>query len=164
MALSKVSRAVRFLLILLCIGSHQFAQAASGSLAVSAFVPSQSNCKFSNGALTLDFGQIDPSSLVDTTASVTKTFTCNGSAPMATFSISADDGLHSIGVGARRMQHATAAPSEFMAYGLSLSPASATVPKGVAQTLTVTGTIQPFQFQNARAGAYSDTVIITLTP
>lgn len=61
------------------------------------------------------------------------------------------------------MQH-TAFPGEFLAYALSLSPTSATVPKGVAQTLTVTGTIQPFEFQNARAGGYLDTLVITLTP
>ena len=51
-----------------------------------------------------------------------------------------------------------------MAYSLSLTPTSATVPRGVDQTLTVTGTIQPFEFQNVRAGTYQDTVVITLTP
>lgn len=140
------------------------AQAAgNGSVAVSAVVPSKSNCKFSSGTLALAFGTVNPASTVNATAAATTTFTCNGSAPMATFSIGAGDGLHPSGPGARRLQHASF-PAEFMAYSLSLSPTSATVPKGAVQTLTVTGTIQPFEFQNVRAGAYQDTVVITLTP
>ena len=61
------------------------------------------------------------------------------------------------------MQHTTIA-TEFLPYSLSLSPTSATVLRLVEQTLTVTGTIQPFQFQNAASGVYRDTVVITLTP
>lgn len=140
------------------------AQAAgNSSMAVSAVIVSKSNCKFSSGTMALNFGNVDPASTVNATASTSTGFTCNGSAPMATFFISAGDGLYSTGPGARRMQHATVA-TEFMAYSLSLSPTSATVPKGSAQTLTVTGTIQPFEFQNVRAGTYQDTVVITLTP
>ena len=149
-----------FLLVGLACPAHS---ADSGSLGVFAVVPSKNNCKFTGGAITLNFGNIDPASPANATASATSAFTCNGSAPLATFFISAGDGLYSSGPGARRMQH-TAFPGEFLAYALSLSPTSATVPKGVAQTLTVTGTIQPFEFQNARAGGYLDTVVITLTP
>lgn len=137
--------------------------AGSGSLGVSAVVPSKSNCKFNAGALVLDFGTIDPASGSNATATATKTFRCNGSAPIATFSISANDGLYSSGPGARRMRHSSVI-TEFMAYAVSLSPTSASVPKGVDQTLTVTGTIQPFQFQDVRAGLYQDTVVITLAP
>lgn len=137
--------------------------AGSGSLGVSAVVPSKSNCKFNAGALVLDFGTIDPASGANATATATKTFRCNGSAPIATFSISAGDGLYSTGPGVRRMRHSTV-PTEFMAYAISLSPTSASVPKGVDQVLTVTGTIQPFEFQNVRAGLYQDTVVITLAP
>jgi len=148
---------------LLLAGLPNIAQAGSASLAVSAVVPSKSNCKFNAGATVLPFGTIDPSSVSNATATMTRTFQCNGAAPLAIFSISAGDGLHASGPGARRMQHTTI-PTEFMAYALTLSPASATVPKGTDQTLTVTGTIQPFEFQNVRAGAYQDTVVITLAP
>jgi len=137
--------------------------AENRDLGVSAVVPSASNCKFNNGAVALDFGTIDPASGSNATATATKTFKCGGSAANATFSISAGDGLHSSGPGARRMQHTTDA-TEFMAYSLSLSPTSATVPKNVDQTLTITGTIQPFEFQNVRAGTYQDTVVISITP
>lgn len=150
--------------LLLLAGGGGSAQAAdTGSLAVSAVVPSKNNCKFSSAAMALDFGTVNPASTVDATATVSTGFTCNGSAPLVTFVISAGDGLYSTGPGARRMRHATIA-TEFMAYSLALSPSSATVPKGSAQTLTVTGTIHPFQFQDVPAGTYQDTVVITLTP
>lgn len=153
--------------LLLLVGSLTFgvpAQAAGSSpMTVSAVVLSKSNCKFSGGAMTLDFGTLNPASSSNATASATIGFTCNGSAPMATFAISAGNGLHSSGPGARRLRHTTAA-TEFIAYSISLTPTSATVPKGVAQTLTVAGTIAPGAFQNATVGTYSDTVVITLTP
>lgn len=132
-------------------------------MAVSAVIISKSNCKFNAGAMALPFGTIDPASTVNATATASATFRCNGSANPATFFISAGDGLHSTAPGARRMQNTTA-PAEFMAYALSLTPTTATVPKGQNQTLTVTGTVQPFEFQNVPAGAYQDTVVITLTP
>jgi spore coat protein U-like protein len=161
---SPLRKRLPLLALMLLAGVSGCAQAAdTGSMAVSAVVPSKSNCKFSSGSMTLDFGNVDPASTIDATATASAGFTCNGSAPLATFFISAGDGLYSTGPGARRMRHTTVA-TEFMAYSLALSPTSATVAKGSAQTLTVTGTIQPFQFQNVFAGAYQDTVVITLTP
>lgn len=151
-------------LLALMLAASLTAQAAgSSSLAVSAVLLSKSNCKFAAGAMVLDFGTLNPSSTSNATATATKGFSCEGAAPIATFTISAGNGLHSTGPGARRLQHATLA-TEFMAYALTLSPTSATVLKGSAQTLTVTGTIVPADFQNSPAGVYSDTVIITLTP
>ena len=61
------------------------------------------------------------------------------------------------------MRHATIA-TEFMAYSLSLSPAAATIVKNTTQNITVSGTVVPADFQNAAAGAYSDTVVLTLDP
>lgn len=136
--------------------------ADSGTIQVGAVVLSKSNCRFNNGALTLDFGEIDPSSNTNATATATKVFRCGGSATNATFSITAGSGDHFSG-GTRRMQHGTTT-SEYLAYSLALSPATATVPKNVDQTLTITGTITPAQFGNAIAGAYSDTVTLTINP
>lgn len=141
-------------------GAHA---SGTGAVGVAAVVPSKNNCKFNGSALTLDFGSIDPASASNATASATLTFVCNGAASLATFFISANDGLYASSVGARRMRHATAT-LEFLPYSLTLSPTSATVAKGVNQTLTVTGTIQPFQFQNAQGGAYQDTVTLTISP
>lgn len=140
------------------------AQADTGSLSVSAVVLSKSNCKFSsNAALALNFGTIDPSSGSSATASATVGFSCGGSAPMASFSIAAGDGLYPLGAGARQMRHASVL-SEYLAYSLVLSPEMATVPKNAVQTLTVTATVTPGAFGNAIAGTYSDTVALTLNP
>jgi len=138
--------------------------ADTGTMAVSAVVLSKSNCKFSGtGVVTLNFGAIDPSSTSSAVATASRVFSCKGSAPNATFLITAGDGLHSGAPGVRRMQHATT-PTEYLQYSLALTPTSATVPKNVDQTLTITGTIAPSAFGAAMAGSYSDTVAITLTP
>jgi len=138
--------------------------ADTGALSVSAVVLSKSNCRFSsNAAIALDFGSIDPSSGTNATATATSGFSCAGSADLASFSITASDGLHAIGAGARRMRHASAL-TEYMAYSLSLTPTGGTVPKNDVTTLTITGIITPGAFGSALAGAYSDTVAITLNP
>jgi spore coat protein U-like protein len=138
--------------------------AQTGTLPVSAVVLSKSNCSITGGgALSLDFGNIDPAATANATASLTTTIRCVGSAAQATYSFAADSGQHALGVGNRRMQHATVA-TEFLWYSLAISPASATIPKGATQVITITGTITPAQFQDVRAGSYSDRVAITLTP
>ena len=72
------------------------------SVVVSAVVPSKNNCKFSSGTLALPFGNVDPASVVNATASASTIFRCNGSAPLATFSITIGDGLYPT-PGSRRM-------------------------------------------------------------
>jgi len=141
-----------------------WAHADTGVLSVSAIVLSKSKCRFSsNAAVALNFGSIDPSSGTNATATATSDFSCAGSADPASFSITASNGLHAIGAGARRMQHGSV-QTEHMAYSLSLSPAGGTVPKNGVRSLTITGTITPGAFGGAMAGAYSDTVAITLSP
>lgn len=137
--------------------------AGTGAVGVGATVESKNNCLFNAKALTLPFGNLDPAGGGDVTATASMTFICNGASTLATFFISANDGLHASGAGARRMQH-TVTTTEFLPYSLSVSPATATVTKGTTQTLTVTATIQPFQFQNVLAGVYQDTVVLTITP
>jgi spore coat protein U-like protein len=122
--------------------------AGTHAAAVSATILSKSNCAFDTaGPSNLAFGTIDPSSAAAVTASVGIVFRCGGSAANATYVITSDDGLHEAG------------PSST----LNL-PASATVPKNVDTTFTLVGTIQPSAFANARAGAYADTVILTIAP
>jgi spore coat protein U-like protein len=137
--------------------------ADSGTLAVSAVVLSRNSCRFVTTSWAIDFGTIDPSSGANATASVSASFVCRGSSASATYSIVADDGLYSPGAGSRRMRHGTAT-TQYMAYSLALTPASATVPKNTTQSVTMTGTITPAQFGDAIAGSYSDTVGITLSP
>jgi len=153
-------------LLLLKVMCAAYAQAAgSNTLAVAATVISKNECKFNSKAKTetLDFGSIDPAWTADVTKTTTVQFVCNGSSTNATFVFTSDDGLNKTGPGANRMQHATVT-TEYLPYSLSLSPKSATVPKGVDQTLTITGTVSSLNYRSAYAGAYSDTVVISLSP
>ncbi|MFO7982447.1 MAG: spore coat protein U domain-containing protein [Desulfuromonadales bacterium] len=137
--------------------------AGSAAVSVSATILSKSQCKFNTNTAVINFGDLNPASPVDVTATATLDFVCRGSAPLATFSFSDDDGLYESGPDASRMRHATL-PGEFLAYGLGLDPVSGTVAKNSPQTLTVTGTIQGIEYGTAMAGAYSDTVTITISP
>ena len=137
--------------------------AAPYGIAVGAVVLSASNCKFRSGAgSTLPFGAIDPSSLTNAIASVTLVIRCQGSAATASYAITADNGLYGTGPGQPRMRHAVT-PTEFLPYTLN-TPLTGTAPKGVDTNVVITGTITPAQFQNALAGNFSDTVVLTLLP
>ena len=139
------------------------ALAASGTLSISAVVLSASNCKFRPGTGTLlNFGSIDPSSLANKTATVNMVVRCNGSAGTATFALTLGDGLNPVGPSQPRMRH-TVNAAEYLGYSAS-APASVTTPKGVDTNVLITGTVTPAQFQNAIAGTFTDTVIVTLSP
>ena len=148
---------------LLAAGMAAHAASDSGAIAVSATVISKNECKFAAANLTLALGSIDPSSTLSVSRSITTTIRCGGSAASATYFITTNDGLYPAGTNAPRMRHATLV-TQFLPYTLTVSPASATVPKNVDQTITITGTVAPSGFQSAAPGAYSDTVVITLTP
>jgi spore coat protein U-like protein len=155
---------VRFALAFTALCCGCTAQADSGSLSVSAVVLSRSSCRITGqSSLTLPFGNVDPASATDATATVSTTIRCAGSDNFATYAFAAGDGQNPLGAGDRRMRHGTVV-TEFLPYGLSIAPASATIPKGATQLITITGTITPAQFQNVLGGLYSDTVPITLTP
>ena len=139
--------------------------AAGGAqaLAVSATVLSQNVCRFTDsGPSALAFGSIDPSSSGPVVASVSTTFRCTGSAPVAIYSITSDDGLNAGAPGQPRMLHSTSA-GQFLPYTLNL-PQVGSAPKNVVQTLTVTGTTTAAQYANAVAGSYADAVVLTIAP
>lgn len=144
-----------------CTQAH--AGTTSGALVVSATVISKSQCKFNIRNMTLGLGSIDPLSTLSVSQSVTTTITCAGNAANATYFISSNDGLYSTGTNAPRMRHDTLT-TQFMPYTLTISPASATILKNVAQTITITGTVVPANVRDLPVGGYSDTVVITLTP
>lgn len=139
------------------------ASAASMSMAVSTTVLSKNQCKFNTANATLDFGNLDPAAAAPVNATATLTFVCRGSDPVATYLISDDQGLNSTGPGARRMQHTTQ-PGVYIPYGLNYTPTSGSAPRNVAQTLTVTGSLAIGSYTTAPAGAYSDTVVLTIVP
>jgi spore coat protein U-like protein len=121
-------------------------------------VLTKSNCKFSTTTGTLPFGNIDTGGSTDATATASLSFRCNGSAPIATYLISDDDGLN-----ANQMAHTTLAGT-FLPYELSYTPTTGSVPRGDTLTLAITGTVNKDDYRVAVAGAYSDTVILSILP
>ena len=138
------------------------AAAQSAVVSIAATVLSKSNCKFDNTTATLAFGTLNPANSGDATASATIGFKCSGSAPNASFSITHDSGQYETLPNANRMKHATL--TEYLSYGVGLSPTNATVPKNSQQTLTITGTVPEAAYQNAHWGAYTDSVVVTIQP
>lgn len=153
-----------FLFLFMTVIGAPVAQAAGvNALTVAATVLSKSKCKFNTANATLNFGALDPANTVDVTQFTSVLFVCNGSAPIATFAFTSDDGLYETGPGANRMRHSTVT-TEYLPYAISLSPATGTAPKGVTQTLTITGQVNALDYRPALAGNYSDTVVISLNP
>lgn len=149
------------LVMLACGAQPAFAQA---SMAVSAILVSKSNCRFDGTSLALDFGLINPASTADATAVTGGTVSCNGGqSNTVTLGFSIGTGSNPTGTGTRRMRHATLL-TEFLAYGVSISPASATIPRNSTMPFTINGIITPAQFQNVTAGSYLDAVTITVAP
>lgn len=136
--------------------------ANTGTLTLSATVLSKNVCKFNSTATALNFGTIDPTSSSPVTVSLSLSYRCNGSDPVATWSVGSDDGLHETGPGQPRMQHTTS-PAFYLPYSLSF-PASGNAPRNVNQTMTVTGTVAPANFAAAIAGSYSDTLVLSILP
>ena len=136
--------------------------ANSGTLTLNATVLSKNVCRFVSTATALNFGSIDPTSTSPVTVTLSLSYRCNGSDPVATWAVSSDDGLHETGPGQPRMQHTTN-PAFYLPYSLAF-PASGSAPRNVAQTMTVTGTIAPANFAAAIAGSYSDTLVLSILP
>ncbi len=156
-------RFLRVLVVLLGGAMSHVAVADGALVSVSATVLSRSNCKFRTGAAVLPFGTLDASLAADRVVSATLDFRCQGSAPVAAFIISSDDGMNESGPNRPRMRHATI-PTEYLPYSLGLSPATGTIGKGVLGTVTLTGTVTSADVAGSIAGAFSDTLTLTLLP
>lgn len=135
----------------------------ASTLSVTATVVSRNSCRFNTGTSSLNFGTLDPGNPSDKTVSTSVTFRCGGSSPMATFFITHDSGLYETAADAPRMRNTTVT-TEYLPYTLSLNPTSGTVRRNTNRTLTISGTVQGTDFQNAYAGNYSDRVIISIEP
>lgn len=156
-------RLPRVLVALACGAMSHVAMADGGLVSVTATVLSKSNCKFQTSAAALPFGTLDASLAADRVVNATLAFRCQGSAPIASFMFSSDDGRNESGPDRPRMRHATI-PAEYLPYSLGLSPETGTIGKGVTGTLTLTGTVTPADVAGAIAGSFSDTVTLTLLP
>ena len=118
-------------------------------------------CRFNSAASTLAFGGLDPSTGLDVNASTSTTFWCTKN---ATYSVSDDDGLYETGANANRMRHATTL-TEYIPYSFSYSPTTGTGNgRTSAITLDISGTVTFANYQNAAAGDYADTVVVSITP
>jgi hypothetical protein len=163
-----MTRYVTFFVIVLLLNSvlcYSAAAADTSIVVVNATVLSNNNCRFSGAtsSAALNFGNLDPANPVDRTVNTTVNFRCNGGSRNATFFISDDDGLYETGLNANRMRHATLV-TEFIPYTFTLNPITGTVPRNTLQTLTITGTVNGTDYQNAIPGLYSDTVVLTIVP
>ena len=137
--------------------------ADSAIVSIGGTLLSKNNCKFrAPGSATLSFGNIDPSSVVNSVAAATLIVRCGGASATVAYSLDHDGGLYKTGPSLNRMKHATL--NEYLSYTLALTPSSGTVPKNTDQTINLTSTVTPASFQDASMGAYSDTVVITLLP
>jgi spore coat protein U-like protein len=137
-----------------------FAAADTQNLTVSATV--NAVCKFSSAAQTLSFGAFDPSAAGPISgAGAAVTYKCtNGTAATG---VTAGNGLNFSG--SRRMANGGA--TEFIAYSLSIAGDTQTgsgFGAGQDKSLTVGGQIVAADYQNVSAGAYSDTVVLTIAP
>jgi len=132
-------------------------------LSVTAVVLSRSNCQFStNAGATLDFGTLNPAGGSNVVTSTSMNARCTGNANSATFLITQNGGLHSA-AGQNQMRHASVT-TEFITYTLAISPSSGTVLKNQVFAVSVTGTVVGSNYQSARVGSYSDTVVLTINP
>lgn len=139
----------------------------AASVNITATILSKSNCKFNSKGATLAFGDLDPTAGSDITREATLTFDCNGSATIATYTITDDDGLFDIGPNKNRMLHSSITET-YLPYSFSLSPATGEIEKSKGDKtppqLTVTGTISFNDYRMAVAGPYTDTVTVTINP
>lgn len=156
--------AFAFLAVFLAAVSAAGKDAGAGMspLLVRAVVLSKSQCKFDTKTSSLDFGALDPAVPADVSASASVNFVCRGSAPVAAFLFTDDNGRYPSGPGARRMRHS--ASPEYLPYDLAFTPASGTVPKNVHRTLAISGTVRWSDFRGAPAGTYADSVIVSILP
>lgn len=120
-------------------------------------------CKFQAATASVTLANsgvnIDPSIATSATGSTTLAYKCTkGQTPV----FANGQGLNWTGT-SNAVKHATL--TDVMAYTLTLTGAGTGNGFGpAAQNLTIAGTITQANFQNASAGAYSDTVVITMTP
>lgn len=136
---------------LLCAAG--FSQAAdSADINVSATV--LGICKFQAASADLAFGNLDPSAGA-ATASSSITYKCTNGTAAPTVDFNS-------GTGSRTMNNG----AETLAYTITLGSTSAGTGFGSGQekTLTIDGSITAAALENAKAGTYTETVQIDITP
>lgn len=144
---------------LACIATSGIAFAATQGMGVSATIDSK--CTFTSAPTTLSFGVVQPDAgpTAPGATLVPVTYKCTKGVTPGSFS--ASNGANF--TVSRRM----AGPGgEFIPYALSLGTATAGTGFGTGQdkTIAFTASIAVADYENATAGAYSDTVTLTVSP
>ncbi len=143
-------------LALLVLAAASASAADTATVAVSATVVG--NCRFNTGgsvAFTLD-----PASVADAIGTVTQPqFWCTRG---ATYTLSDNNGLY-FAAGSRRMRHATIT-TEFIPYTFTYTASGTGLGRTSPITLDIASTVLNANFINALAGAYADTVTLSITP
>lgn len=130
------------------------AMADTNTLTVSATVVG--TCRFISSTSTLAFGNLTPGG-GDVNGSGSTTFWCTKG---VSETITAGNGAN-YSSGTRNM---LGPGSDLLPYTLSLTPAGVSGGPGVPRTLTIGGTVLSSDYSTKTAGAYSDTVTLTITP
>lgn len=140
------------------------AAADNANITVSATVLSRAVCFFSsNNALAITIPTINPSGSATASGNVGTSFWCLGLTQTGTYLVTASDGQYSPGAGLRRLRHSTVT-TEFMDYSLAISPSSGFANRFQVVNVNVVASIAPSAYGGARAGSYSDTVVLTVAP
>ncbi len=118
-------------------------------------------CKFSVAAGAIAFGDLDPASPVDKNGTVTQPqFWCTKG---AAYTISDNDGLNKSGT-THRMVHGSTA-TEFIPYSFTYTATGTGAgPNAIHVTMNIAAQVLGTDYAGALAGAYSDTVTLTITP
>lgn len=152
------SSVVKAIALLAVAAASGLATADTQNLGLSATVTAQ--CKFTSAPATMAFGNVDPSVAgpLPGTLGNPVTYKCTkGHTP----------GIVTASVGqnaSNRMKHATL--TEYIPYTLTITPAPAGTGFGNGKdvTLPVVASIAASAYENAPAGAYSDTVVLEVSP
>jgi hypothetical protein len=159
----RLAQAAAWAVLLAGAGLHEAGAAGSHALSVSASVLSKNTCRFqTTGPTALPFGGINPGGSSPVTVNLTLQYRCNGSDAVAAWTVSSDDGLYESGAGQPRMRHASV-PTAFLPYTLTF-PAAGTVPRNTITNMSISATLTPADYANARVGAYADTIVLSIQP
>lgn len=133
------------------------AWADTNTLTVRASV--RGTCMFSSRTSTLDFGTLDPSNPALVNGSGSTTFWCTKNVGGSTFSIG--DGLNWNGSNRQML----GPYDDVIPYSLTaVMDGLANGGPNVTRTVTFSGSVQADDYTGKSAGAYTDTVVLTLTP
>jgi spore coat protein U domain-containing protein, fimbrial subunit CupE1/2/3/6 len=139
------------------------AATSAAIVSVDATVITKNSCKFQTGPGNIAFS-LDPLNPVNVSAQDSSNILvrCSGSGDPATFSISDDGGLHDVVAGQKQLMATIVGVPHYIPYTMGYSPT--TIPHNTDVQLTVSVSVPGSSYVNAYAGAYTDTVTLTITP